>query len=73
MDPVSEHQVKIKNKKTPFFILDLIVSLKMDHFDISFACSIFPRTRELTNRGFLDMAHLPVRLEEMKDLVELCT
>ena len=32
----------------------------MDHFDMSFACSIFPRIPELTNRGFLDMAHLPV-------------
>ena len=62
MDPVSEPiKTPTENKKkNTIFISDLIVSFKMDHFDILFACSIFPRTRELTNRGFLDMAHLPV-------------
>ncbi len=32
----------------------------MDQIDISFTNSIIPRIRELTNRGFLDMAHLPL-------------
>ena len=32
----------------------------MDHFDISFACSFFSKSWEVTNYGFLDVAHLPV-------------
>ena len=29
----------------------------MDHFDISFACSIFSKSWEVTNYGFLGVAH----------------
>ena len=32
----------------------------MNHFDISFACSIFSKSWEVTNYGFLGVAHLPV-------------
>ena len=32
----------------------------MDYFDISFACSIFSKSWEVTNYGFLGAAHLPV-------------
>ena len=42
------------------FIFDSTVSQKMDHFDISFACSIFSKSWEVTNYGFLGAAHLPV-------------
>ena len=42
-----------------FFIFDSTVSRKMDHFDISFACSIFSKSWEVTNYGFLGAAHLP--------------
>ena len=42
-----------------FFIFDSTVSKKMDHFDISFACSFFSKSWEVTNYGFLDVAHLP--------------
>ena len=43
-----------------FFIFDSTVSQKMDHFDISFACSIFSKSWEVTNYGFLGAPHLPV-------------
>ena len=43
-----------------FFIFDSTVSQKMDHFDILFACSIFSKSWEVTNYGFLGAAHLPV-------------
>jgi hypothetical protein len=43
-----------------FFIFDSTVSQKMDHFDISFACSIFSKSWEVTNYGFLGVAHLPL-------------
>ena len=43
-----------------FFIFYSIVSQKMDHFDISFACSIFSKSWEVTNYGFLGVAHLPL-------------
>ncbi len=32
----------------------------MDHFAISFACSIFSKSWEVTNHVFLGVAHLPV-------------
>ena len=32
----------------------------MDHFDISFACSIFSKSWDVPNHGFLGVAHLPV-------------
>ena len=35
---------------------------KMDHFEISFASSIFSKSWEVTNYGFLGVAHLPVSL-----------
>ncbi len=43
-----------------FFIFYSTVSQKMDHFDISFACSIFSKSWEVTNYGFLGVAHLPL-------------
>jgi hypothetical protein len=57
-----------------FFIFDSTVSQKMDHFDISFACSIFSKSWEVTNYGFLDVAHLPLSREtfvEFKTLASL--
>ena len=32
----------------------------MDHFDISYACLIFSKSWEVTNYGFLGVAHLPL-------------
>jgi hypothetical protein len=49
-----------------FFILYSAVSQKMDHFDISFACSIFSKSWDVPNHGFLGVAHLPVSLVELK-------
>ena len=46
-----------------FFIFYSTVSQKMDHFDISFACSIFSISWEVTNYGFLGVAHLLLSLE----------
>ena len=54
LDPVSSppnHLLKI-NILTLFFILDSTVSRKMDHFDVSFACSFFSKSREVTNTVF---------------------
>ena len=41
-----------------FFIFYSTASQKMDHFDISFACSFFSKSWEVTKYGFLDVAHL---------------
>ena len=49
-----------------FFIFYSIVSQKMDHFDISFACSIFSKSWEVTNYGFLGAAHLRVTLRNRR-------
>ena len=38
---------------------------KMDHFDISFACSFFSISWEVTNYGFMSVAHLPISLLEV--------
>jgi hypothetical protein len=53
------YQVKIMIFAS-FFIFDSTVSKKMDHFDILFACSFFSKSWEVTNYGFLDVAHLPL-------------
>ena len=42
-----------------FFISDSTVSRKMDHFDVSFACSFFSKSRKLTKPTLLDPVHLP--------------
>jgi len=42
-----------------FFIFYSAVSQKMGHFDISFACSIFSKSWDVTIHGFLGVAHLP--------------
>ncbi len=62
LNPVSQpRKTQLKNIFfASFFIFDSTVSRKMDHFDISFACSFFSKSREVTYRGFLGMAHLPV-------------
>ena len=58
-----------------FFIFDSTVSQKMDHFDISFVCSIFSKSWEVTNYGFLGVTHLPLSPQSYKyvmvDLIDL--
>jgi len=50
-----------------FFILDSTVSRKMDNFHVSlnfsFACAFVYKSREVTNRGSLGIALLPVSLQ----------
>ena len=61
LNPVSQPMktpTKIQDVAS-FFIFYSTVSKKMDHFDISFACSIFSKSWEVINYGFL-LAHLPV-------------
>ena len=56
----------LKNENfTSLYILDSTVSRKMNEFDKNirlFVCFHFSISREVTNRGFLGMAHLPVGL-----------
>ena len=62
LNPVFQ-SMKTRTKFQDFciiFILDSTVSQKMYHFDISFACSIFSKSWEVTNYGFLGVAHLPL-------------
>ena len=62
LNPVSQ-PMKTPTKNHDFciiFYFDSTVSQKMDHFDISFACSISSKSWEVTNYGFLGVAHLPL-------------
>ena len=73
LNPVSQ-PMKTPTKNHDFciiFIFDSTVSQKMDHFDISFACSIFSKSWEVTNYGFLGAVHLPVTLRSAIDNEDL--
>ena len=48
--------------KTFFLFADLAFSLKMISNELLLTYSFYVRSRELTNRGLLDMAHLPLSL-----------
>ena len=64
LNPVSQ-PIKTPTKNQDvciIFIFYSTVSQKMDHFDISFACSIFSKSWEVTNYGFLGVAYLPLSL-----------
>ena len=57
------HETPTKNQSfCIIFIFDSNVSRKMDHFDISFACSIFSKSWDVPNNGFLGAAYRPVSL-----------
>ena len=49
-----------KNQYFASLLFHTTVSKKMDHFDISFTCSLFSKSWEVTNYSFLGVAHLPV-------------
>jgi hypothetical protein len=55
--PNKVHLVGIGFKRTRIHVFFFYTNA----LDISFACSILPNTLELTNRGVLDLVHLPVR------------
>ena len=55
--------MKPHSSQNIFLFADLTFSQKMVSNELLLAYSFCVRTREVTNRGLLDMAHLPLSLE----------